>query len=141
MKNLTLSVFAFAFLFLMSACTKEQTTLNTLHGTWKLTSQLDNDGDPVLPTQGCNVETLITFFLCDDNDQDDCYTSTKTTTTCTAGSTTNTTISASESSYSVYAKDILILGSTTYEIESISKKEFKIHPATAPLATRTYEKQ
>ncbi|HLP50114.1 MAG TPA: hypothetical protein VK154_04475 [Chitinophagales bacterium] len=139
MKKITLSLLAVAFMCAFSGCTKEQTTLNILHGTWKLTGELDEDGLPVV--RSCTQEEIVTFFLCQDKNQDDCTTSTKVTRTCTTGGTTVTTISAGASNYAVYGKELLVWDGASYEIESISKKEFKIHPVSQPKATHTYEKQ
>jgi hypothetical protein len=128
------------FIISFSACTKEQTTINTLHGTWKLTSILDPNGQPY-PVGSCTSEKLVTFFLCTDKEQGDCEGTTKTTTTCTIAGSTTTTITSGRFGYSVYGKDQLVWGSTNYEIESIKKKDLVIHPVNEPKATETYEKQ
>lgn len=137
--SLLLAILAVAFLFTMSSCSKESTTLTTLHGTWMLTSELDASGVPVLPTVGCTSEELVTFFLCKDNDQGDCEGTTKATVNCTGFLVP--TISTGNFSYSVFEKTQLVWSGTVYEIESISKKEFKIHRASTPKATLTFAKQ
>jgi hypothetical protein len=142
-KSILYSVIA-AFVFTFSSCSKEGTTLANLHGTWRLTSQLDNDGLPVDPITGHTYEYLVTFFLCDKQDQDDCYTNTKVTDTYTSGSTTSTTISSNSSSYAVFGKTQLLWSdgfNDNWEIETITKKSLVIHPTDHPKATRTYEKQ
>lgn len=129
------------FIISVSSCTKEQVSLNKLHGTWKLTSALDADGLPVTPIASCTSEQLVTFFLCDGKDQDDCYGTTKTTTTCTNGATSTTSITADDFSYSVFENSQMIWSGTPYEIESISKKTLKIHNTRTPKATLTYDKE
>ncbi|MCX6200491.1 MAG: hypothetical protein NTY88_14925 [Bacteroidetes bacterium] len=123
----------------MSSCSKESTTLTTLHGTWMLTSELDASGVPVLPTVGCTTEELVTFFLCKDNDQGDCKGTTKSTLNCTGFLVP--IISTSYFSYAVFEKTQLVWSGSYYEIESISKKELKLHPASSPKATLTFAKQ
>ncbi len=134
-----LAIIAVAFSFTMSSCSKESTTLTTLHGTWMLTSELDASGLPVLPAVGCTTEELITFFLCKDNDQGDCEGTQKYTLNCTGFLVP--TISTSSFSYRVFEKSQLVWSGTYYEIESISKKELKIHRASTPKATLTFGKQ
>lgn len=136
--SLLLAILAVVFLFTMSSCSKESTTLTTLHGTWLLTSELDVFGDPVLPTVGCTSEELVTFFLCKDNDQGDCKGTTKSTENC---GWIVPTILTSYFSYAVFEKTQLVWSGSYYEIESISKKELKLHPASDRKATLTFAKQ
>lgn len=136
---LLLAIVAVAFSFTMSSCSKESTTLTTLHGTWMLTSELDASGVPVTPAVGCTYEELVSFFLCKDNDQGDCEGTTKETVNCTGFLVP--TITTSNFGFSVFEKSQLVWSGTVYEIESISKKELKIHRASTPKATKTYSKQ
>ncbi len=136
---LLVAIIAVAFSFTMSSCTKEASTLTILHGTWSLTSELDASGIPVTPAVGCTYEELVTFFLCKDNDQGDCEGTTKTTTNCTGFLVP--AITANNFSYSVFEKSQLVWSGNVFEIESISKKELKIHRTSTPKATLTYSKQ
>ena len=140
MKKLFYS-FAVVALLGASSCSKETSTLNTLHGTWRLESSLDDTGILEVNTGNCTYEELITFFTCAAKDQSDCGGTTKTTSVCTVLGATTTTINGGTFSYSVFDKKQLVLAGTYYEIESISSKELKFHNVRTPKATQTYSKQ
>lgn len=141
MKKTVIYLAIAAVVFSFSACTKEQTALNQLHGTWKLTSSLDQFGNPPLAVAGVSSETLVTFFLCDDKDQEDCEGTIKTTTTNTNFVPADVDINSSRFDYSVFEKKQLVWGGTVYEIEKLTKKDLVFHPVSQPLATKTYEKE
>lgn len=123
-----------------SSCTKEQTSLNLLKGTWTLDAEYDSDGDLVDPTNAFveSVTNEITFFECNGKDNDPCTGTAKTTTKYVNDSELD--YSASDFSYEVHDKSILIISGTVYEIDELKKSSLKIHPASSPLAVREYSK-
>ncbi len=129
------------FIISVSSCTKEQVSLNKLHGTWKFVSALDENGLPNTPNPDCTSEVLSTFYLCKDKEQSECEGVTKTTTVCTINNTTTTSINSSTFGYSVFENSQMVMGGAIYEIESLTKKDLKIHNVRTPKATITYEKQ
>lgn len=138
----SLLYFALACVFFsFSACTKEQMSLNMLYGTWRLTSELGDDGTLVTFPSYYTREILVTFYLCNDKDLEDCQGTQKTTGVNSTPVPPITTIAATTFNYSVFGKSQLVWGSTVYEIEKISKKELVIHDVEHPLATKTYEKE
>ncbi len=141
MKKTVIYLAIAAVVFTFSSCTKEQTALNQLHGTWKLTSSLDQFGNPPIAVAGISSETLVTFFLCDDKDQEDCEGTIKTTTTNSNVVPADVDINSSRFDYSVFEKKQLIWGGNVYEIEKLTKKDLVFHPVSQPLATKTYEKE
>jgi hypothetical protein len=124
----------------MTSCTKEQMTINLLYGTWKLDSQLENNGTPVTYNNGTSVEEFRTFYRCDNKQSNSCVGATKTTTVATIGGSTVTTIDGRDFSYSVFDNSQLIINGTLYEIESVKKGSLSFHPVEHPLATSTYSK-
>ena len=124
----------------LSSCTKEQTSLNLLKGTWTLDAEYDSDGDLVDPTNSFieSVTREVTFFECNGKDNDACTGVAKTTTKYVGDSELG--YSASDFSYEVYDKSILILSGTVYEIDELKKGSLKIHPVSAPLAKKEYSK-
>ncbi|MCW5906966.1 MAG: hypothetical protein KIS94_03840 [Chitinophagales bacterium] len=130
-----------AFTMLFTGCTKEQMALALLYGTWSLEEQLDNNGAVVPATPNTTTEVLVTFFRCNDQNEENCYGSTKTTSTTTIGGSSTTTINGSSFSYRIFGKSQIVWGNTYFEIESLTKKELKLHPVSSPKATTTYKKQ
>lgn len=145
MKKTILPVIAIAafMAFTISSCTKEQTFLNLLYGTWHLDSELDEDGIPVVITSPIVVSSdlIYTFFACNDKEEENCHGSYKSTTTYTASSGFTPSISAGDFSFRVFGKTQLLLDGDYWEVESIDKKTLSIHPAEKPRATHTFSKQ
>lgn len=149
-KNLFyVAIMMVAFPMLFSSCTKEQMALAALYGTWELEEQLDSDGDVVLqsgtvafPDPGTYADkTEVTFFRCNDKEEESCVATSKRTRTYSYNDgTTETDINAEEFDYNIFGKDQIIIDGQVMEIEKLTKKEFKFHPATAPEATSTYTK-
>lgn len=139
-KNLFKIAFCVAVLATsLSSCTKEQTSLNLLKGTWNLDAMYDSDGVLMTPSSMITSQvTEVTFFDCNAKENESCTGVTKVTTDYV--SSDELSYSVSEFSYEVFEKDFLILGSTTYEIEELTKKSLVIHPASSPKAKREYSK-
>lgn len=152
MKKTFLPVLAIAaFISLtIGSCTKEQTLLDLLYGTWTLDQELDYLGviEPFVTTVtvGSNtyvttVATEATFFDCNDKEEEKCYGTSKTTTTVTTNGVPDVSYGASSFEYIVFGKSQLVWNGTVYEIDEVSKKDLVIHPVSAPLAKKTYSKQ
>lgn len=126
-----------------SSCTKEQTSLNLLKGTWTLEEQYDNDGDLVDPTDSPfndieSVTTEVTFFECNGKDNDACTGVSKTTVVYNDGS--DNAINAGDFTYEVHDKTVLVISGQIYDIEELKKKDLTIVPTEQPLAKRVYSK-
>jgi hypothetical protein len=134
-----LTVICFTLSLTMSSCTKEQQALNLLYGTWRLDSQLDDDGDLIQANPDFRVESLTTFYRCNGKENEECTGTYKSTTTPTTGSATPF-INAGDFTYTVFAKEQLLMAGSYYEIEEIKKKSLIIHPVNSPKASRTYSK-
>lgn len=125
----------------LSSCTKEQTSLNLLKGTWTLDRSFDTDGDPVDPTDNFGVEsqsTEVTFFECNGKDNEPCTGVSKTTTFYEDDN--DAYISTGAFNYEVHDKTILVWNGDYYEIDELSKKSLVIYPAAYPLAKQEFSK-
>ncbi len=126
-----------------SSCTKEQTSLNLLKGTWTLQEEYDTDGDLVDPTDSPFniIDTYteeITFFECNGKDNEPCTGVSKTVVTYNDGTDDN--INAGEFEYEVYDKSVLVIAGQVYDIEELKKKDLTIVPTEYPQAKRVYSK-
>lgn len=124
-----------------SSCTKEQTALNLLHGTWTLEEAYDNDGD-LIETDPTIIESRsseVTFFNCNGKDNEPCTGAGKTVTNY-VNPILDDDISTYTFSYEVHDKSILLMGGTYYEIEELSKKDLTIISAESPNEKWVYSK-
>lgn len=139
-KNMFKIVMGLALIATISSCTKEQTSLNLLKGTWTLDKEFDDDGIQVVVTDPDVASRVseITFFECNGKDNDPCTGYLKTVTTYNDNSPTN--INATDFSYSVHDKEVLILSGTVFNIDELSKKNFKISRASEPLERYEYSR-
>ena len=140
-KNLFKIVFGVAVLATsLSSCTKEQTSLNLLKGTWTLDAAYDSDGDLIVPNNSIitSQTTEVTFFDCNAKENEPCTGVSKTVTDYV--NIDELDYSVNDFSYEVFEKEYLIWGSTTYQIDELSKKSLVIYPASNPKAKREYSK-
>ena len=138
---LYLTAICFTLTLTMSSCTKERIALNLLYGTWRLDSELDEDG--VLIPLGTGItsrEELSTFYRCSEKENEACTGSSKTTVVTTNGGASTTVIYPGSFTYRVFQKDQLIINGTYYEIDELKKKDMRVHPVDKPRAISTFSK-
>jgi|GEM_PF-4968523 len=145
-KGLLFAAVAITLVFGMSSCTKEQQFLKTLNGDWRLDTEKDDDGDVITYGQFVtSYEEIWTFFDCNLKVKEYCSGTTITTTVTTipsgGGTTTNTSVQSGTFTYNVDEKDMLVVGSTVYIIDDVSKKSLTIHRPGHELATMEFSKK
>ena len=89
----------------IASCTKEQTLLDLLYGTWKYESSLNSNGVLIpLGTDVISYDGVFNFYKCYDKTEEFCTGTYKATTTYTAISGLPTDISTGDFNYRVFGK-------------------------------------